>query len=214
MNGSLRILLIEDNPGDAYLIEDMLNRPDVRFEVKTTDRLASGISYLKHNPVDAVIVDLGLPDSQGLDSFREIFKENPKIPILVMTGLADETIGIQAVQEGAQDYLIKGTVEGKLLVRIIRFAIERKQILEERDKYIVQLKEAADKIKTLRGVVPICSYCKQIRNDKGFWEQVEVYVHEHTEAEFSHGMCPGCAEKAMKAFEEFRKDRKAGQHEE
>ncbi|MHB8881635.1 MAG: response regulator [Thermodesulfovibrionales bacterium] len=200
MTKNLRILLVEDNPGDANLIEEMLSGPDVRFEVKNANRLAAGIDYLKHNPVDAVIVDLGLPDSQGLDSFRKIYNENPKIPILVMTGLTDETIGIQAVQEGAQDYLIKGTVDGKLLARIIRFAIERKQIIDERDMLITQLREAAEKIKTLRGVVPICSYCKQIRNDKGFWERIEIYVRNNTEAEFSHGLCPECAEKAMNDF--------------
>ena len=205
MNKNLRILLIEDNPGDADLLKEMLSRSEVRFEVETTERLVSGINFLKHNPVDAVIVDLGLPDSQGLDSFREMYKENPKVPILVMTGLADETIGMQAVQEGAQDYLIKGTVEGKLLRRIIRFAIERKRIIEERDIVIAQLKEAMSKIKILSSMLPICASCKKIRDDKGYWKQVESYISEHTDTVFSHGICPDCEKKAYAEIEDFNR---------
>jgi len=212
VNEMLRILLIEDNPGDVRLLCEMLKEAtDIRFEVENADRLALGLDCLKHNPVDAVILDLGLPDSQGLDSFRAIYKQSPKVPVLVMTGFADETTGILAVQEGAQDYLIKGTVDGKLLSRIIRFAIERRQILDERDRLIEQLRDALSKIKTLKGLVPICSYCKKIRNDKGFWEQLEAYVSEHTEAEFSHGMCQECA---TKVYAEFMKDMKSGPHEE
>jgi DNA-binding response OmpR family regulator len=205
----IRILLIEDNPGDARLLQEMLKETaDIRFEVETAEQLASGLDYLKHNFVDTVILDLGLPDSQGLDSFREIYKQSPKVPVLVMTGLTDESIGIQAMQEGAQDYLLKGTVNGKLLSRIIRFAMERKQILDERDMLITHLREAMSKIKTLKGLVPICSYCKKIRNDKGFWEQLEAYVSKHTGAEFNHGMCEECETKAYAEYAEFFKDRK------
>ena len=208
----IKVLLIEDNPGDTRLLREMLKEAtDSLFEVEAADRLASGLDYLKSNPVDAVILDLGLPDSQGLDSFREIYRQSPKVPVLVMTGLADETIGMQAVQEGAQDYLLKGTVEGKLLARIIRFAIERKQILDERDSLITRLKEALSEIRTLSGFLPICAWCKKIRDDKGYWTQVEAYVTAHTDTVFSHGICPECEKKVYK---EFVEDNKKGQSEE
>ena len=70
-------------------------------------------------------------------------------------------------------------------MRAIRYAIER-------EKLVVKLREALEQIKTLRGFIPICTSCKKVRNDQGFWQQVEVYVSNHTEAEFSHGICPGC----------------------
>lgn len=72
---------------------------------------------------------------------------------------------------------------------------ERKEAEAKKEQLINELQRAANEIKTLRGIVPICSYCKQIRDDKGFWNQVESYVRDHTEAEFSHGICPDCAKK-------------------
>jgi DNA-binding NarL/FixJ family response regulator len=183
----------------------MLNRTSPgSFGIESVKRLSEGLSRLKKGGIDIVLLDLGLPDSSGLNSFRELYQENSGIPIMVMTGLADETIGMQAVQEGAQDYVIKGTVEGKLLGRIIRFAIERKRLLEERDTYIAQLKEAMSNIRTLSSLLPICASCKKIRDDKGFWKQVESYIGEHTGTVFSHGICPDCEKKAYEEIEAFK----------
>jgi DNA-binding response OmpR family regulator len=207
MNTLLKILIIEDNSGDVDLVREMLNRTSPgSFSIESVKRLSEGLSRLKKGGIDVVLLDLGLPDSSGLNSFREICKENPEIPILVMTGLADETIGMQAVQEGAQDYLIKGTVEGKLLGRIIRFAIERRRLLDERDTYIAQLKEAMGNIRTLSSLLPICASCKKIRDDKGFWKQVEAYISEHTDIVFSHGICRDCEKKAHEAIEAFKNE--------
>ncbi len=77
----------------------------------------------------------------------------------------------------------------------IRDATERIRVEQERDKLILELQEAIEKIKTLRGLVPICMHCKNIRNDKGFWQKVEIYVQEHSDAQFSHGICPSCLKK-------------------
>jgi hypothetical protein len=106
------------------------------------------------------------------------------------------------VQEGAQDYVLKGATDGKLFARNLRYAIERKQILDERDLLIVQLQEALGNIKRLKEMVLICSYCKKIRNDDGFWEQFEAYVTEHTGSVFSHGICVECAKKVSEENEE------------
>ena len=81
---------------------------------------------------------------------------------------------------------------------------ERKRAEEEREKLISELKDALAKIKTLSGMLPICSYCKKIRDDKGYWDQVDSYISKHTDTVFSHGMCPECAEKALKELEQFR----------
>jgi DNA-binding response OmpR family regulator len=199
----IKVLMIEDNIADAALVREMLKEARAqRFDLCVEDRLASGIERLRQDRYDVVVLDLGLPDSQGLDSLRELYRQFPKVPILIMTGLTEEAAAIEAVREGAQDYLVKGATGGELFARNIRYAIERKQILDERDMLIVQLREAMANIKTLKGLVPICSYCKKIRNDDGFWEQLEAYVTEHTGALFSHGICVECAGKFREESEE------------
>src|ERR1700690_2200865 len=112
MNKMIRILLIEDNPGDARLIKEYLS--DVKntaFDFKSAERLHDGIEILENEFVDVVLLDLKLPDSEGLGSFDQIFAVAPSVPIIVLTGLNDETTAIKAVKMGAQDYLVKDKVE-------------------------------------------------------------------------------------------------------
>ncbi len=131
------ILLVEDNPGDRRLIHEMLTEArSLTFDLKYADRLQAALEHLGESRVDVVLSDLGLPDSQGLETLSKIYAQVPEIPIVVLTGLNDEMLGIQAVNKGAQDYLIKGQVDTNLLVRAIRYAIERKQA-EEREKQLL-----------------------------------------------------------------------------
>jgi signal transduction histidine kinase len=130
------ILLVEDNPGDRRLIREMLaEASNVTFDVQYADRLEAATEYLDHNGVEVILLDLGLPDSQGLATLKKIYAQVSQTPIVVLTGLNDETVGLQAVNEGAQDYLIKGQVDTDLLKRTIRYAIERKQT-EERERQL------------------------------------------------------------------------------
>jgi signal transduction histidine kinase len=132
----LSILLVEDNPGDRRLIREMLAEArGVTFDLHYADRLQAGLEYLGESRVEVVLLDLGLPDSQGLDTLSELYAQVPEVPIVVLTGLDDETLGVQAVNKGAQDYLIKGQVDTNLLARTIRYAIERKQV-EERERQL------------------------------------------------------------------------------
>ena len=132
----ISILLVEDNAGDRRLISEMLaEASNVTFDVKYADRLQAAMEYLGQNRVKVVLLDLGLPDSQGLETLRKVYAQVSELPIVVLTGLNDEMIGVQAVNEGAQDYLIKGQVDTHLLRRTIRYAIERKQA-EERERQL------------------------------------------------------------------------------
>jgi PAS domain S-box-containing protein len=127
----LKILLIEDNPGDARLLQEMLVEiKNPSFELDWVDRLSAGLEHLKQQSVDAVLLDLSLPDSKGLDTFTKVQAQAPHVPITVLSGLDDTSLAIRAVREGAQDYLIKGEVDGNLLSRAIRYAIERKRTEE------------------------------------------------------------------------------------
>jgi len=125
----IHILLIEDNPGDVRLIREMLAEAGSnRFALVCADRLSAGLKRLAEGNVDVVLLDLGLPDSQGLDTLRRVVAERPTAPtIVVLTGLDNEELGVRAIETGAQDYLVKGHVDSHLLARALRYAIERKR---------------------------------------------------------------------------------------
>jgi len=185
----ISILLIEDEEGDAFLIQRSLSGAlRVPYTVSHVDGLGKGMARLKDGGIDVVLLDLGLPDGYGLSTFSVLHKHSPDVPVIVLTGQDDDELGIEAVQQGAQDYLVKGKVEGGILARSLRYAIERQ-------KLSLQLIQSMKEINTLRGFLPICANCKKIRDDKGYWTQIESYISLHSEAEFSHGICPECAVK-------------------
>jgi two-component system, cell cycle response regulator len=132
MNTHIKILLLEDNPGDDRMIREMLLEiGGVRFETETINKLAEGIKRLSKVAFDALLLDLGLPDSNGIETLMKVVSHYPDLPVIVLTGLADEQAGVQAVHQGAQDYLTKGEISSDLLKRSIRYAIERKRLLTE-----------------------------------------------------------------------------------
>ncbi|MFH1037931.1 MAG: ATP-binding protein [PVC group bacterium] len=127
---AIKILLVENNPGDARLIREMLTEARGKFELEHVDRLSIALERLTQDRIDVVLLDLGLPDSLGLDTFLRVHAQAPQVPVVVMSGLDDEAVAVKAVGEGAQDYLVKGQVEGNLLGRAIRYAIQRKRAEE------------------------------------------------------------------------------------
>ncbi len=127
----ITVLLVEDNPGDARLILELLGEVQAQaFDLERVDRLDDALARLAHAAVDVVLLDLGLPDSQGIETFRRARRAVPDEPIVVISGLDDEKIALEAVRAGAQDYLVKGRIEGQLLARVLRYAIERKRAEE------------------------------------------------------------------------------------
>jgi len=122
----IKVLLVEDSRGDARLIQEYLAEVEgLRFEVEGADRLAQGMARLTDGGIDVVLLDLALPDSRGLDTFIKMHAAAPHVPIVVLTGFNDEILAVKAVQEGAEDYLVKGHVNSHLLARSLRYAIER-----------------------------------------------------------------------------------------
>jgi PAS domain S-box-containing protein len=137
----IHLLLVEDNPGDAGLIREMLaEAKGMSFELEWTETLSDGIQRLVSGGIDVVLLDLALPDCTGLETLRRLRAASPSAPVVVvLSGLSDEEISLQAVQEGAQDYLIKGRVDSSLLVRSVRYALERGQEQEALRKAHVEL---------------------------------------------------------------------------
>ena len=128
----IKILLVEDNPGDARLLREALAETrSVQFDSTHVDRLGEALRRLREESFEIILLDLSLPDGQGLDTVARVHGQVPNLPIVVMTGLEDEQLAVDALREGAQDYLVKGKVDGHLLVRSIRYAIERKRAEEQ-----------------------------------------------------------------------------------
>jgi signal transduction histidine kinase len=142
--GSIRALLIEDNPGDARLIREMLRDAGGAaraIDVSVADRLSSGLEHLREHGADLVLLDLSLPDSSGLETFDALHGAAPTTPVVVLSGLADESVAVTAVHRGAQDYLVKGQVDGGALLRSMRYAIERQRLEAARAELELQRDE-------------------------------------------------------------------------
>jgi sigma-B regulation protein RsbU (phosphoserine phosphatase) len=131
----IRVLLVEDNPGDALLIREMLSESkDPSFELTRVERLDAARDAIEQHPFALVLLDLSLPDSQGLDTFRGLRKTGPRLPVVVLTGLDDEGQGIQAIREGAQDYLLKDRITDRELAHSLQYALQRHERQQKREE--------------------------------------------------------------------------------
>jgi len=139
---TINVLFIEDNPGDCRLIQEMLAEASWgRVKMECVDRLSTGLERLTEGGVNCVLLDLTLPDSTGLDTFERVHAEAPEIAIVIVSGLSDEMLAIEAVQRGAQDYLVKDHLGSYVLGRSIRYAIERKRMEKELERHREHLEE-------------------------------------------------------------------------
>ncbi|MEZ4444315.1 MAG: response regulator [Polyangiaceae bacterium] len=135
----LRVLLVEDNVGDAELVQDHLALVDgLEVELTHVTRLQAALDALGQGSFHAVLLDLGLPDSLGVETIRRILKQHPEIPVVVLTGLDDQGVGLHALHEGAQDYLDKGSLDGKTAAKSLVYAIERARLQADIRRVIVE----------------------------------------------------------------------------
>jgi DNA-binding response OmpR family regulator len=187
------ILIVDDDLGSIEILSEALEGDyEILFAQNGTDALTTAYS----EPVDLILLDLVLPDMSGYSVCRSI-KAHPTIktiPIVFISAMGDveqETTGLEL---GAVDYITKPFQPSIVKLRV-RNHLEMKaqrDALEEKNR---ELHEAIGKINLLSGLIPICAQCKKIRNDKGYWEQIESYLREHSTASFTHGLCPDCAGK-------------------
>ncbi len=144
----IRVLVIDDSPSDIALIRNLLSQSrDVFFRVDAAERLSAAATRLTAGDLDVVLTDLGLPESRGLETFHRVNAYAPTLPIVVLTDLDDETVAVEAVHAGAQDYIVKGELEGVVLARSLRYAIERKRVQLELHK-AAEAAEAASRAKS------------------------------------------------------------------
>jgi len=150
---TIRVLLIEDNPGYSEVIRLMLDKiQSSRFKLVCAKRLSEGLNHLGQNCMDIILLDLKLPDSQGIETFNMVYAQAKGLPIIVLTVTDNDEIALEAVQKGAQDYLVKEQVDAKTLVHAIRYAIERKRVeetLRETNLFLQNILESSDAISIL-----------------------------------------------------------------
>lgn len=150
-----RVLLVEDDDGDAVLVEDLLELSGGTVEIVRARTLQEARDILSSQSINCILLDLGLPDAQGLDAVRELTTGDDLVAVVCLTGLDDEASGAAAVASGAQDYLVKGKVDGELLRRALRYAVERRRADEQsRQLYASQLR-AAEYARLERGLLPV-----------------------------------------------------------
>ncbi len=190
---TIRILLVEDDDIDREAVERLVRKEQPHYDLKTAVSTDEALEQLRDGAYDIVLLDYRLGDDTGL----EVLPHVGDTPTIFITGGGSEQIAVDAMRNGAYDYLIKDLDRNylKVLPSTIKNVLERKRLQTEKDNLLHELQEAFKKVKTLSGFLPICANCKKIRDDKGYWNQIEEYIRDHSEAEFSHGICPGCAKK-------------------
>jgi PAS domain S-box-containing protein len=163
-SNQIRALLVEDDPDDILLLKETLNEVGLgKIKLDFADRLSKGLIQLSVQNYDVILLDLNLPDSRGLDTLNTTIKRYPKVPVVVLSGLADDVITIDAVRRGAQDYLVKGEINGPLLMRVVRYAIERKQVeavlraSEARYRTLVETSPNGITLADLEGKLLLCN---------------------------------------------------------
>ena len=144
---------------------------------------------LRHSP-DAVILDIQMPKMNGLEAARRI-RDETGTPVVIMTAYESDEVFQEAKLAGVGAYLIKPPKTGSIQ-RAVELAVARNEDLVELSRTNRELRDALLRIKTLEGILPICSSCHKIRDGQGDWQRLEAYISRHTEARFSHSVCPDC----------------------
>jgi len=213
------ILIVDDETTNLATLSAYLEAAG--FEVLAAQDGASGLSIVERARPDLILLDVLMPGLDGFETCRclKAAERIQDIPVIFMTALTETADKVTGFEVGGVDYVTKPFQVEELLARVkTHLALrqlqqqleaqkrqleaqnvqlqqeiaERQRAEAEREQLIGQLQEALANIKTLRGLIPICAACKKIRDDTGYWNQLEGYLHTHTEAEFSHGICPEC----------------------
>jgi YesN/AraC family two-component response regulator len=189
-NSQIRILIAEDNPVIAKMLELSLEKMAYHVAGIATDGEMAREMALELRP-DVILMDIQMPKLDGLQATTQIL-EHYSVPIIIVSSHHEKSFVEQASRLGVAAFLTKPP-KASDIERAITIALARHGDMEELRRLNKKLQKALDEINTLQGIIPICSSCKKIRDDKGYWEKLENYIAQHSNAEFSHGICPDCA---------------------
>jgi PleD family two-component response regulator len=184
------ILIVDDAPGNIEILGEAL-RPD--YEVLVATSGPEALEVASREKPDLMLLDVMMPDMGGYEVIKAL-KGNHKLrdmPVVFITALDKVDQETQGLELGAVDYITRPFNVGIVKLRV-KNHLELKSQRDMLARSNARLQEALAKIKTLRGLIPICAGCKRIRDDQGYWNQLESYISDHSDAEFSHGLCPEC----------------------
>jgi DNA-binding response OmpR family regulator len=203
-----KILVVDDIIKNIQLLGSVLGKEG--YAVSYATEGAKALEMAVSEPFDLILLDVMMPEMDGFEVCRQL-KQHPEtegIPILFLTAKSEQDDIIRGLQEGAVDYLTKPFNPPELLARVkthlalqkakadlLRSKTELERKNRDLERLLAENQKALAEIKTLRGILPICSSCKKIRDDEGYWTQIEAYIQEHSSAEFTHSLCLDCARK-------------------
>jgi len=203
----VKILIAEDDPVSCYMLEATLAKWGYTVVV-TRDGAAAFKALQQDDAPQIAILDWMMPNLDGLQVCERL-RQNPLkqgIYIILLTARSEKQDIIRGLEVGADDYIVKPFDRDELRARI-RVGCRIAELQEALAVRVSELEAALANVKQLQGILPICSHCKKVRNDDNYWEQVETYISTHTDAEFSHSICPDCFESITKPQIEALKER-------
>jgi len=209
MTEALNVLIAEDEALIGNLIQSELEEIGHRVVGRALDgRQAVEMTGELHP--DVVLMDIVMPEMDGLQAAR-IIQESCPTPVVLLTAYDDISLVEKAGEVGAGAYLVKPSTAADL-ARAIAFAVARFADQAALRQLNAELQKALDEVKTLQGILPICSNCRKVRDDEGYWQEVEVYIERHSAVEFSHGLCEHCSRELYPREYEALMRRKAQQN--
>ncbi len=189
-----RILITDDDQSNLEELTDFFN--SCGYETVGASDGATAIIKAREFLPDVILLDIRMPGIDGYETCRRL-KDNDRtrdIPVIFITALSDTIAKVKGFTAGGVDYVTK-PFEIEEIVARINTHITLSRLKREREEIIRELTEALANVKKLEGMLPICMYCKKIKNDEGYWQQVEHYIIEHSGAKFTHGLCDDCCKK-------------------
>jgi DNA-binding response OmpR family regulator len=199
MDKRFRVLAVDDEAVNTQLIKSVLRD---EYDVLTATSGREAIELLKQYKPDLILLDVLMPDLDGFEVCRMIKADAAYagMPVIFLTALDTQAGEMQGLELGGIDYVAKPFNFPLLKLRVRNHLL----LKEQRDLLASQkaaLEAALARVKQLEGIIPICAYCKKIRDDKQSWHQLEIYISDHSEALFSHGACPDCLKEQMKIMQ-------------
>ncbi len=186
-----QILAVDDTLANLQILVEMLGGEG--YKVRVAQDGPSALESVRTQAPDLVLLDVRMPDMDGLEVCRRLKSDAAlqEIPVIFLSAANESEDILNGFKAGGADYVVKPFQSEELLARVrAHLEIVKGRIATSR--LVHELQEALEQVKTLSGLVPICGSCKKIRDDQGFWNQMEVYIEAHSEAKFSHGICPEC----------------------
>ena len=206
----MKFLIAEDDPVSRRILEATLIRWGYDVVV-ASDGNQAWAALQSHDPPSLAILDILMPGIDGLEICRKVRQSPSTTPpyLILLSSLGSKEDVVKGIQAGANDYLCKPFHQEELHVRI-GVGVQMLSMQKTLASRVKELEDALAQVKHLQGILAICSYCKQVRDDQNFWQRVEDYFSDHADVQFSHGICPGCYDRMMKDYAEQKQNRGRG----